>query len=282
MRRYAVFLSLISLLFIPILLIGNFTVDYDSFFYTSEKVTKNLNGFKIAQISDFHNNESNLITDSVIERLKLEKPDIIVITGDFIDSHSKDVERSLLFAEQLVKICPVYFVDGNHEINIKLGDICVYNKLIDGLRNLKVNVLNNGSVFIEYNGEKINLIGLSELYSTTGAFYDMTASAYKLCKDVPIDSSELNILLAHHPEQLPVYAHFGFDAVFSGHAHGGQVRIFGIGIFAPNQGLFPNYSGGEYTYGDTVMYLSRGLGNSVAPIRFFDRPNVIICTLSNK
>ena len=69
--------------------------------------------------------------------------------------------------------------------------------------------------------------------------------------------------------------------MLSGHAHGGQIRIPGIGgVYAPGQGFFPKYTSGEYAVGDTTMIVSRGLGNSVLPLRVNDRPEIVIVTLN--
>lgn len=67
------------------------------------------------------------------------------------------------------------------------------------------------------------------------------------------------------------------DLVLSGHAHGGQFRLPFIGrMFAPNQGIFPKYDAGLYTKGNTNMVVSRGLGNSIIPIRFNNRPEIVV------
>jgi len=70
------------------------------------------------------------------------------------------------------------------------------------------------------------------------------------------------------------------DLVFAGHAHGGQFRFpFLGGLFAPNQGLFPKYTSGVYTEADTSMVVSRGLSNSIIPVRVFNRPELVVVTL---
>lgn len=84
------------------------------------------------------------------------------------------------------------------------------------------------------------------------------------------------ILLSHRPEAFEVYAGENIDLVLSGHAHGGQFRLpFIGGMVAPNQGLFPKYDAGVYTQGNTTMVVSRGIGNSIIPIRFNNRPEIV-------
>ncbi len=92
--------------------------------------------------------------------------------------------------------------------------------------------------------------------------------------------NRFTILLSHRPEMLDVYAEAGPDLVFTGHAHGGQWRLPGIGgLVAPGQGFFPEYTEGAHTAGSTTMYVSRGLGNSLMPIRIFNRPELVVVEL---
>ena len=98
-----------------------------------------------------------------------------------------------------------------------------------------------------------------------------------------VDYDTFQILLSHRPELIDIYASYGVDMIFSGHAHGGQFRIPGLGgLIAPDQGIFPKYSSGPYTVEDSTMYVSRGLGNSIIPIRIFNRPQIIKVTLYNE
>ena len=88
------------------------------------------------------------------------------------------------------------------------------------------------------------------------------------------------ILLSHHPEYYEEYIRdLNVDLTLSGHAHGGQWRIFGRGLFAPGQGILPKYDSGLYEKNGTTMIVSRGLGNSTFPLRFNNCPEIIIITL---
>ncbi len=94
------------------------------------------------------------------------------------------------------------------------------------------------------------------------------------------DNDKYTLLLSHRPELFEVYVKCGADLVLSGHAHGGQFRLpFVGGLVAPNQGLFPEYDAGLYTEGNTNMVVSRGVGNSILPFRFNNRPEVILIEL---
>ena len=94
--------------------------------------------------------------------------------------------------------------------------------------------------------------------------------------------NDFQILLSHRPELLPLYSEYDFDVVFSGHAHGGQFRLpFVGGLIAPDQGLFPEYTSGKYKLDQTTMIVNRGLGNSVIPVRVFNRPEIVVVTLES-
>lgn len=95
-----------------------------------------------------------------------------------------------------------------------------------------------------------------------------------------MDENQYTILLSHRPELFNVYAAHSIDLILSGHAHGGQVRLpFVGGLVAPNQGLFPKYDEGIYEIGPSKMVVSRGLGNSIFPVRINNRPELVVITL---
>ena len=125
------------------------------------------------------------------------------------------------------------------------------------------------------NDEKINIFGIDDPYFHCSSASEIKYATDSLCSFLDIEKNYLNILLAHHPEQLGVYSKYNFDLVFSGHAHGGQGRFFGVGLIAPDQGLFPKYTSGIYEENGTKLVVSRGIGNSIAPVRVFDRPHLI-------
>ena len=94
------------------------------------------------------------------------------------------------------------------------------------------------------------------------------------------DREKVTILLSHRPELLKTYAANGVDLVLTGHAHGGQVRLPFIGpIYSPSQGLFPKLTSGLYREGETQMFVSRGIGNGIAPYRFNDGPELAVLVL---
>lgn len=260
---------------VVVLYISNYTLSVEHIELETDKLPESFNGYKIAHISDYHNNPSDLITDDIINELNGEKPDAIFLTGDLIDFRITDVERSLLFIDKLVEISPVYYVTGNHEAILFRNGSEELDKLIKGLAERGVIVLDNKSVEVA-NDEGDSFV----LHGIDNQFFETTLSAvvqksHTYCSLLDIDEEEYNILLAHQPERIDVYSQYNFDAVFSGHAHGGQVRLFGKGIYAPDQGLFPEYTSGIYDYNGTSLIVSRGIGDSLIPVRIFNRHHII-------
>ncbi|AZQ47717.1 metallophosphoesterase [Bacillus albus] len=244
---------------------------------TSSKIPSTFKGFKILQISDLHNKKFGDNQETLIQKVKGENPDIIVITGDLIDSKSYDAEVSMELIRELVKEYPIYFVTGNHE---KWSG--KYNDLEKELKNYHVTVLRNEHVTIQKGQQKINLLGIDDPEFVTGNNDEVKGVKDEISKakfGMPPDT--YNVLLSHRPELLAKYADEQIDLVLSGHAHGGQVRLpFIGGLVAPNQGIFPTYTAGLYEKQNTSMVVSRGLGNSVIPQRIFNRPELVVVQLN--
>ena len=273
---------IIILVFTGYITYENFSVETEHFYRTSEELPESFNGYKIAHISDYHNRKSSIIDNAVFESLYEEKPDVIFLTGDLIDSRKTDIPVSIAFVEKLVKIAPVYYVTGNHECNVSIDDQKAFDNMISDIEALGVTVLRNeGAKIYNKDGDSFNLYGIDNPFFYCSSMLEITQTTNELCSELEIEDG-FNVLLAHHPEQMDVYTLYGFDLVFSGHAHGGQVRLFGQGLVAPNQGLFPRYTSGLYANGETILVVSRGVGNSIAPVRVFNKPHLIITELKPK
>lgn len=242
----------------------------------SNRLPASFNGYKIVHLSDLHNKSFGKNQEQLVDKIQKLKPDIIVFTGDIVDIRRYNEEPSVLLIERLCKIAPVYYVPGNHEIGSgKLKNLQLR------LEKAGAVVLRNESVSITKNKEQIIISGIDDPNAVKGKINEND----KIQREINLTYKEdfknkFRILLSHRPEKLSVYTKNKFDLVFSGHAHGGQVRIpFIGGIIAPQQGFFPKYTSGKYTKDNTVMIVSRGLGNSQAPVRVFNRPEIILTTL---
>lgn len=257
---------------------GNTALTVSTFMLESARIPTAFSGFRIAQISDLHNAEFGEGNAKLLRRLEESAPDIIVITGDLIDARRPDIETALHFVREAVKLAPVYYVSGNHEARLPQ-----YHVLRNRLKEAGAGVLENEAVPLKQNGGEITLIGLSDpkfvKWKNVTNADNAAIIRPPLEKLLPADKI-YSIVLSHRPELFETYVDCGADLVFTGHAHGGQFRFpFIGGLFAPNQGFFPKYDSGLYTEGKTNMIVSRGLGASVIPIRFHNRPELIIAEL---
>ncbi|MGN1372610.1 MAG: metallophosphoesterase [Candidatus Coproplasma sp.] len=220
---------------------------------------------KIVQLSDLHAKSFGKGNVKLLDKVKEQSPDIIAITGDIIHKYRDgDIKVALEFVEGLVKIAPVYYVSGNHEMRNKR-----YRVFKERLALAGAVVLENEAVSID----GITLCGVNCADIKGGKFFHILEGKG--------EDSSYKLLLAHLPQYIQKYALAGFDCVLCGHAHGGQWRIpfTNIGLFAPGQGVFPKYVSGVYTCGDTKEIVSRGLGNSQCPLRLFNRPEIVVVNL---
>jgi len=273
--------KLIALIFVALLLFGfawvnNNWIVTTEYSVQSENVPAAFAGKRIVQVSDLHNAEFGDRQQSLLDKVEAANPDVIFITGDLIDSNRYDLERSLAAVDGLVEMSEVYYVIGNHEVSSNRLD----DEIIPALEERGVQVLRNRSVMWEQDGEAIQIAGiddpLMDIYLHEEEFTRNSIAEAGL-------NDAFTLLLAHRPEQLETYASEGIDVVFAGHAHGGQIRIPGLGgLIAPGQGWFPSMTEGVFESGDTQLVLSRGLGNSGFPLRVFNLPEVVVVTLENE
>lgn len=255
---------------------GNTALELNTYTVLAEDLPEAFDGYRIAHISDLHNTQIGDNNEKLLETIRKAEPDIIAITGDLIDSRNTNIEIALHFAEEAMKIAPCYYVTGNHEARIP-----EYDDLKSGLTGLGIVVLEDERLEIQRLGEKIAVIGVNDPSFETNYLFGDAAAVLRLKLQEYKNEDTYTVLLSHRPELLETYAQCGVDLVLSGHAHGGQVRIpFLGGLVAPNQGLFPKYDAGMFIKENTTMIVSRGIGNSIIPIRVNNRPEVILIELS--
>ena len=245
----------------------------------NEEIPFGFSGFRIAQISDLHNAEFGKENEKLLSMLKECEPDMILITGDLIDSRRTDIETGISFAKEAVLMAPTYYVTGNHEARIE-----EYEEMIAGLEKAGVYILDNEAVEVENFGDRIAVAGMKDpSFVTDYLFGDSQTVAKNALAEFISDEDIYTVLLSHRPELFETYVECGADLVFSGHAHGGQFRIpFVGGIVAPNQGLFPKYDAGVYSKEGTYMIVSRGIGNSILPFRINNRPEIVLVELQSE
>jgi predicted MPP superfamily phosphohydrolase len=177
-----------------------------------------------------------------------------------------------------VKIAPVYYVSGNHEAWSGR-----YSQIKQRLDDLGVYIMDDTALDLAKGNSTIQILGLADPDFYTSNYLEGTdTSNLEAQLEQWSDSEEFKLLLTHRPELFDLYCKNKIDLIFAGHAHGGQVRLPLIGgLAAPDQGLFPKYTSGSYIKGSSTMYVSRGLGNSIIPIRIFNRSEIVAVTLKN-
>ncbi len=262
----------------PVLRYENNAITVSNYDITSNRLPSEFNGFKIVQISDLHNASFGENNEKLINIIKSQNPDIILVTGDLWDSRRTDLPVGLNFLEQAVGIAPTYYVTGNHEIRFYED----YLEITSDMREMGVTILDEytPSTF-EKNGQAIQLIGISD----PSLYFEELEDNEKFLTSQKIntleDKSLYTILLSHRPNLFDQYVENDIDLVFCGHIHGGQVRLPIVGgLVGPEHFLFPKYDSGVFTENITSMIVSRGLGNSLFPFRINNRPEVVVTTLS--
>lgn len=252
--------------------------------YKAEQLGAEFDGYRIVQISDLHNAKFGKHNQKLVDRIRECEPDMIVLTGDLVDSNHTNVDRAVQFVDEIVKICPVYYVTGNHEYWLEASE---YDELMSGLTGAGAVILDDQVVEISRGDAKFRLVGLDDRSLSDGTLgtllNDQAGQKEETADNENSEKKEFTVVLAHEPQYLARYADTGVDLVLSGHAHGGQFRLpFVGGIVAPDQGFLPEYTSGEYYMNGTEMIVSRGLGNSVIPVRLFNYPEIVCVELKTK
>ncbi|EOU2060848.1 phosphoesterase [Clostridium perfringens] len=232
----------------------------------------------VVHLSDLHGKEFGKNNEKLKRLILKEKPDLVVATGDMIDSSLKNMEGAIDFLSDLSKSVKVVYISGNNEQRCKKAEY-----IFESLKSKGVIVLRNEIINLSLNEVKVNILGMFEkpkgdLHSSLKKINGSYAyeDSHKLFKS--LESLEgLKIVLSHYPEIFEAeYSKYDFHIMFSGHAHGGQFRIPIVkrGLVAPGQGFFPKYTEGMHGNKNKLI-ISRGLGNSTKITRLFNRPEIV-------
>lgn len=276
LKKFLLTFSLLILLTVSFVyygLIENRSLEVEHLTVHISELPENLNGLTIVHLSDIHFPNNGIEVTDLIAETKTAQPDIILLTGDLIHRSAIISETPLAdLVAALTDIAPTYSVSGNHEVSS--DQLKEWNEVM--IQN-DVTLLENEVDIISFSGEDLAIAGVEDWHLTTDIYNTDEV------KIMPI------LLLAHRPEHFESYAadHPSLkpDITFSGHAHGGQIRIPFIGpLFAPGQGLFPKYTSGIYaadSNAEQKLVVSRGLGNSLFPLRINNKPHLVVVHLSN-
>ncbi len=317
-NKFRITIPVLLVLFIIIsglCLYGNYHLVTEQYDYCSVNVPAEMDGFTIVQVSDLHNQIFGFGESVLLKKIRECEPDIIVVTGDAVDSTHTNYGITKSFFKGAVEIAPVYYISGNHEKWLWQRNQSKYDNYIQEIEGYGVNYIDDEIV----EGDGYKLVGVSEL--SLGNQLDLYSDEIDGNNDETDDYQEggigaglnndeeeesstgsntneedessaglntkeedkLVILLAHEPEYIESFVDTGADLVFTGHNHGGQIRIPGKGgLVSADFRFFPELCEGEHFFGDTTMIISRGLGNSLFPVRINNDPQLVKVVLARE
>ena len=278
-RRVVLIIMLLVLLVTVILFYdSNTRIAVDEYELIYSGLPEAFDGFRIVVLSDLHGAEFGKDNERLLAIVRDAEPDVIALTGDFIDKYSKpqllrQLEITVSLAAALMESAPVYFVTGNHDWDS--GEVRL---LISSLEEHGVTVLRNQYVLLESDAQRIVLAGTDDPNGPA----DMVRPVDFIKRIRDEQGDAFIVLLEHRNYNLSLYSTLGVDLVLSGHGHGGIVRLpFTDGLLGTRRDLFPSHTSGVYTEGDTNMVVSRGLDGAFPWVRFLNNPHVPVVVLGN-
>ncbi len=232
--------------------------------------------FTVVMISDLHNVVFGKKNQRLLEAIRRLQPDLLAVAGDLVlGKPGASLEEPETFLREVLKIAPVFYAPGNHEQRMKLYPE-TYGKAYLGyekrIRRMGVRLLENRTEKIHIKGQDIAVTGLELPYEY-----------YLKRKQKKLETKELRrllgkperdvfqILLAHTPKYGKAYLEWGGDLTFSGHYHGGMIRLpFLGGVISPDLRIFPGFCRGKFSREDRYLIVGAGLGEHTIPLRVFN------------
>ena len=247
---------------------GNVSLETEYYTVTDKDIPEAFSGYRIAHVSDLHNATIGKGNRRLLSAIRDTEPDIIVITGDLIDSRRTDMDVAFDFVREAAQIAPVLYVSGNHEARLD------YPAIRQGLREAGANILDDDKMILGDGENSLAFLGLAD--QSFSSAEEMSEKLDSLLQE----TAGYRILLCHRPELFDIFQKKDIDLMLSGHAHGGQVRIpFVGGLYTPDQGLFPKYDAGLYEAEGSRLLISRGLGDTILPLRIGNRHTLLVIEL---
>lgn len=270
-RKTAVLLVLTALLAAGFLLWGNCSLQTTETTLVSPALPPAFDGLRIVELADLHGRVFGRGSRRLLAAVRRAEPDLICIDGDLFDEHT-DLAMLPPLLRGLCAIAPVYYVTGNHEWRVP-----GLRGILAQMRACGVTVLQDDWRVLRRGEDALVLAGTDD---PCGPAERKTPA--ELIADIRAEAGEAAflLLLAHRNDQLPQWSALGVQAVLAGHCHGGVVRLpFVGGLFGTDRRLFPAWDAGLYRQGETVLYVSRGLGYTNVHFRLFNRPEVAVIVL---
>ncbi len=241
----------------------------------------NFNKFKIMHISDLHGVNFLDYYPQILTRIKKEKPNILILSGDI--SHNDYYIKSIELLDQLQHVIPyqnMFVTTGNHEfLSCKHHKVVNINDIRQELSSRNVNFMRNKVLHYQIDKQKISIIGIDDPWNCKNESNYIYWQLQKLSQDIP--KNRVKILISHRPEFLNLYSKYNMDLVFSGHTHGGQIflPLINRGLYAPHQGFLSKHAKGHFTKDNTQIIISAGMGNETRVPRINNPGDINFITL---
>lgn len=289
-KLFGVLLIVFALLLGGIVVVSNNVLQITAYDLEYSDLPSAFDGFRIIHLSDLHSKNFGKDNRKLIKMIEKESPDIVVMTGDMVNTGDDNFDVFCSMAGQVSHQFETYYIVGNHEQSLGMDKL---NALYAALNDFGIHVLDNANKTIRKGEDRVEIYGLwfnLRYYSDrTNEYIKGHPDEYHFGieqMDQVIGSkgiADFAILLTHNPAYFDTYAQWGADLTLSGHIHGGVLRLpFLGGVFSPERTLFPKYDSGEFEIEDSRMIVSRGLGNGNKSIRFLNRPEIVLITLLGK
>lgn len=232
--------------------------------YICIRSPKVLRPIRLALLTDTHSSRFGRNHNQLTRLLEDASPDLILLAGDIFDD-VRDNRATEEMLPLLSRIAPTLYSSGNHD-----QVSSAFSKIPETLARHGIEFMDGRSQRVTIREQAILLSGVADPQADRRVYLDHLQRLPK--------TDAFHIVLSHRPHYLQAYAETGADLFVSGHAHGGQWRILGQGIYSPGQGLLPQYTKGLYTLKDTHLVVSPGLMRNYLP-RLFNPPTVVIIDL---
>ena len=236
---------------------------------------------RVAVLADLHASSFGEENQLLAEQVLAQQPDLIIMAGDMLDEQMAHCDDLLALVEQLALVCPVYYGLGNHERDY----VESYPQLLDQLTQAGAVVLEESYVDTVIGGREIRIGGMYAygfFSQDPDKLAQMSASQQKtygfLQEFQATDACK--VLICHRPDSF-IFNNAGtlwdVDLVISGHVHGGQVVVpFLGGLWAPDQGWWPDYVQGLHRCGQVWVAITTGLGSQTESLPRFNNPPEIL------
>lgn len=249
---------------------SKYQLEVTEYTLSSAKLPTAFDGYRIVQLSDLHAMEFGKNNTQLINAVQKLSPDLIALTGDFIES-PEDIPITAHLVNALTGIAPVYFCSGNHDW--ASGAAPELRQAIEAAGGV---YLGECCETVTQDGQSIVIAGVED----PNSYADLMHPDEFMDTVVQMYPDAFTVLLGHRNDWVQRYPELPADIILSGHGHGGVIRLPWVGgLLGTDHKFFPEYDAGLYPSNHYIMVVSRGLGSFDRLPRFLNRPEILCLTL---